>query len=147
MVTEDKIMKLEACTYKDLSKYTKVFNKQTAEYHLWVYFNPEDVRNAYFYKAEEIGPNADNSRIFSDTFVRESQCWIRINWLYLNNSIGKHTIKFSFVDRFTDDDFSLYISYYIQDDSPERPYVYMHQEENDKSMPIPPMPVFTPYEG
>lgn len=125
MITKDKIMSLQACRYEELPSYTKVFNSEAVEYHLWIYLNPEDVREAYFYKAEEIGPNADNSKIFPDTFVRESQCWIRVNREYINNKPGKHIIKLSFVDRFTDADFSLYISYYMQVDDPEKPYVYM----------------------
>ena len=139
----DKIMQLESCRYDDLAKYSKVFSKNELEYHLWIYLNPEEVRNAYFIKAREVGPNADNSKIFPDTFEREGQCWIRVNTAYINTEVGKHTLKLMFVDSFTDTDFSLYVSYYIQDDNPARPYVYMHQEENDGSMPTP--HGFTPY--
>lgn len=126
----DKVNYLEATEYKHLAKYSKVFNLSTLEYHLWIYLNPDTVRDAYFKGAEEIGPNADNSTIYQDTFVRESQCWIRVNRGYLDNRIGKHTIKFSFVDRFTDTDFSLYASFYIQEDNPEKPYVYMKKDED-----------------
>ena len=121
----DKVMSLEACRYEDLAKYSKVFNSDTCEYHLWVYLNPEDVRGAYFVGAVEIGPNADNSRIFPDTFVRESQCWIRVNKNYIGTTPGKHTVKLAFVDTATDTDFNLYISFYMQVDNPEKPYVYM----------------------
>ena len=52
MVTQDKIMSLQACIYDELPKYTKVFNADTAEYHLWIYLNPEDVRGAAFYEVK-----------------------------------------------------------------------------------------------
>ena len=121
----DKIMTLEACRYDDLPKYTKIFNCSELEYHLWIYLNPDDVRNSYFYRSKEVGPEADNSKLFPDTVERMSTCWIRANTEYLNIKPGKHTYKLMFVERSTDTDFSLYVSYYIQDDSPEKPYVYM----------------------
>lgn len=148
MSTKEKIMSLQACIYEDLPKYSKVFNSQAVEYHLWIELNPYDVRDAYFIGAEEIGPNADNSRIFPDTFVRTSQCWIRVNRGYLGDRIGKHTIKLMFVDRFTDTDFSLYVSYYMQSDTPDKPYVYMHKEDGQEiSEPVNRTGSFTLYEG
>lgn len=144
----DNIMMLEACKYDDLAKHTKVFNKNELEYHLWIYLNPEDVRDAYFDSAKEIGPDADNSRIYPDTFTRESQCWIRANTDWLSASPGKHTFKLSMIDRFTDTDFSLYVSFYIQDDNPEKPYVYMHKDEDGAEASEPICPArFTLYEG
>lgn len=148
---QDKVMSLEACHYDDLAKHCKVFNSATCEYHLWIYLNPEEVRQAYFVGAVEIGPNADNSRIFPDTFTRESQCWIRVNKNYIGTTPGKHTIKLSFVDRFTDTDFNLYVSFYMQVDNPEKPYVYMKEtpktvEYNDL-FPTNRESGFTLYEG
>ena len=145
---QDKITMLEACKYSDLAKYTKIFNLATLDYHLWIYLNPQDVRDAYFIKATETGPGADNVHIYPDTFVRDSQCWIRVNSGYLNNSIGKHILKLSFVDRYTDTDFSLYASYYIQNDNPDKPYVYMpQQDEGDVESPTytTPQRTFTEY--
>lgn len=136
MVNEKKALILEACPYEDLPQHSKVFNIYSVEYHLWIYLEPDTVRDAVFLGAEEIGPNADNSRIFPDTFERESQCWIRVNRGYIGNTIGKHTIKLMFVDRYTDTDFSLFVSYYMQNDNPEKPYVYMHKTEvTDESHP------------
>mgnify|MGYP007069998203 CR=1 FL=1 len=141
MPTKDKMMILEACVYEDLPKYTKVFNEDTAEYHLWIYLNPAYVRNTYLYEAKEIGPNADNSKLFLDTFKRESQCWIKVKREYLNNKIGKHIYKLSFVNKETDADFSLYVSYYLQNDNPEKPYVYIEKaaEEPYKDGSNPPL--------
>lgn len=124
---DDKEMILDAVAYKDLAKHSKVFNTRAVEYHLWIYLNPQDVHEAYFIGAEEVGPTADNSKIFPDTFVRMSQCWIRVNRGWISDKPGKHTIKLSFVDRYTDDDFSLYVSYYMQNDNPEKPYVYIEK--------------------
>lgn len=125
---ETKVTLLESSTYENISKHCKVFNLSTLNYHLNVYLNPETVREAYFIEAKEIGPKADNSKIFPDTFRRVAQCWLQVNMEYLNTRVGKHTYKLDFVDRFTDTDFSLYFSYIIQDDTPEKPYVYMKKD-------------------
>lgn len=140
-MSTDKAMILEASTYEDLPKHSKVFNKSQMEYHLWIYLNPEDVRGCYFVQAEEIGPNADNSTIYPDTFVREGQCWIRVNFGYISKNPGKHTIKLSFVEKMTSTDFSLYVSFYVQDDNPDKPYVYMNKEQEVLG------PDFTPPSG
>lgn len=124
-MSEEKAMVIEAVSYEKAIQNSKVYNRSQLEYHLWINLNPEQVREAYFVEAAEIGPDADNSKIFGDTFIRESTCWIRANTPYLNHKIGKHVYKLSFVDRFTDTDFSLYFSYIIQDDCPEKPYVYI----------------------
>jgi len=145
-MNEDKVTKLEACAYEDLAKHSKVFNLSTLNYHLWIYLNPETVRDAYFIEAEEVGPNADNSKLFPDTFIRESQCWIRANMEYLDLKPGKHTIKLSMVDRFTDTDFSLYASYFIQDDNPDKPYVYMKPKQETPSSTYVAPKTFTLYE-
>lgn len=148
MPTRDKVTSLNASTYEELSNNIKVFNSATTNYHLWIYLNAEDVRDAYFIGAKEIGHNADNLKIFPDTFVRESTCWIRVNFGYLGNKVGKHIIKLDFVNRYTDDDFSLYVGYYLQNNNPDKPYVYMHNEDEDKAaQAAQSLPTFTPYEG
>lgn len=131
----DKITMLQSCRYEDLAKHSKIFNLSTLNYHLWIYLNPDDVRDTYFIRALEIGQDADNSTIYPDTFVRESQCWIRVNTGYINRRPGKHTLRLMFVNRYTDTDFSLYASYYIQDDNPEKPYVYMKPAEKENTKP------------
>lgn len=146
-MTEDNITMLRACKYEDLALNSKVFSASTVNYHLWIYLNPDEVRDAYFLGAEEIGPNAKGSMIFPDTFKRESQCWIRVNIGYLSQIIGKHTIKLSFVDRYTDTDFSLYVSYYLQNDDPEKPYVYMTETQDSTACTNLDPSQFTEYKG
>ena len=143
---KDKIQILEACHYDDLAKHTKVINLDAAEYYAWIQLDPDDVRNSYFFGVQEIGISANNSMIFGDTFTRESECWIRMNMTHVARKPGKHTFKLSFVDRTTDDPFSLYCSFHLQVDNPEKPYVYMHQEEvSEQRLPIIPDGPLTPY--
>lgn len=132
MPNQDRAMCLEACHYKDLSKYCKVFNLNSLEYFLWIYLNPEDVRDTYFRGSVEMDPNSNYERLLKGVYQRESQCWLKVNTHLINRSPGKHTVRFIFVDRRTGLDFSLYVSYYMQVDNPEKPYVYMKDSEENK---------------
>lgn len=129
----DKVMMLESCKYNDLAKYTKVFNTNQIEYHLWIYMDPEDAKDAVFLEAHEVQDN--DSKVSDGVFERQSQCWIRVVTEHINTSAGKHTYKLMMVDRYTDTDFSLYVSYYIQDDNPDKPYVYMKDKEDQEDEP------------
>ena len=131
MATQEKVMSLNACAYKDLPSNSKVFNSMTIEYYMWVYLNPEDVRGCNFLRAEEITLGADHQGFYPDTFSRESQCWIRVATKFIDTSIGNHVIRLYFVECATGTEFSLYVSYYIQNDDPEKPYVYMKKPEED----------------
>lgn len=127
MATQDKVMSLNACTYKDLPSNSRVFNSKTLDYYMWIYLNPEDVRGCQFVKAEEITYGSASQDFYPDTFSRESQCWIRVTTHFIDTSIGNHIIRLYFVESVTGTEFSLYVSYYIQDDNPEKPYVYINE--------------------
>lgn len=55
--------------------------------------------------------------------------WIRIPSSMMNLEDGQHTYKLSFINILTDDVFSLYISYIIQNDNPDKPYIYMNRDK------------------
>ena len=57
--------------------------------------------------------------------------WLRVESRLLDLTAGQHTYRFSFVNQETDDVYSLYISYIIQDDNPDKPYIYMDGKEED----------------
>ena len=129
MMTEETILTLTACTYKDLAKHSKVININELEYYLWVYLNPEQVREAFFLQGQEVNPKGKPIITFCDTFVRPSTSWIRIKTDDLNKSVGLHIYKFSFVNPKTDDTFSLYMNYIIQREDVDKPYVYIQRDD------------------
>ena len=52
--------------------------------------------------------------------------WIDIGIKHLNVDAGMHTYRLRFIRN--DDCVNLYVSYTIQDDNPEKPYIYMNRK-------------------
>lgn len=55
-------------------------------------------------------------------------CWVNIPTSVLKTDVGFHKYQFEFVDCVTLDTLHLYCAYTIQDDNPEKPYIYMNEE-------------------
>ena len=127
-MTQDNVLTLTSCKYKDLAKHSKVINVNELDYYLWVYLNPNDVRDAHFIKGSEL---TDNKPIivFPDTFIRPSTSWIRMKTDNLNKEPGLHVYKFTFVNVHTDSEFSIYANYIIQRSDVNKPYIYMKRNE------------------
>ena len=132
MMTQDTTLTLTSCRYSDLAKHSKVINVDELEYFLWVYLNPEYVRDALFLYGAEISD--DPVPVFPDTFKRPSTSWIQIKSDNLNKSIGLHTYKFGFVTPETGDTFSLYMNYIIQRSDQAKPYISMKRNDDEERL-------------
>lgn len=71
--------------------------------------------------------------------VDKNQKWIRIPKESLDLSEGSHVYEIileqnSFYDKYLDSKSSVYFSYRIQNDNPDKPYIYMKREEPDESV-------------
>ena len=128
MMIQDDVLTLTSCKYSDLPKYSTVINVNEMDYFLWVYLNPEYVRDAYFLEAAEL-TNEEPVITFPDTFTRPSTSWIRMKTDNLNKKPGLHIYKFKFVVPSTDETFSLYANYVIQRSDVEKPYIYMKRTD------------------
>lgn len=123
------VQSLESCTYDDISKYSKVINLNTLEYFLWIHI-PEDIsRNFELFQIDQVSPKLSeitNFKLFVKRDCRKP--WLRITSKILDTSVGMHTYRLQFVNRCTDDVVSLYFCYIIQNDNPDKPYVYMDKD-------------------
>ncbi len=122
------VTKLEACRYKDISSNTKVFNLQSLDSIIWVHL-PEDVSiYCELYQIDIIGDT--NKEVPISRYIHRecNRPWIKINKEALDTSIGQHIYKLSFIDTSTEIIYSLFFSYIIQDDNPDRPYIYMNRD-------------------
>ena len=128
MTANDNILTLTSCKYSDLSKYSTVMNVNEMEYFLWVYLNPEYVRDAYFLGANVV---TDDTPVitFTDTFTRPSTSWIRMKTDNLNKKPGLHIYRFQFVIPSTNEVFSIYANYIIQRSDVDKPYIYMKRDD------------------
>ena len=127
MMTQDNVLTLTSCRYSELSRYSTVISKSELEYFLWVYLNPEYVRDALFLGASEV-TDAEPVITFPDTFTRPSTSWIRMKTDNLNQEPGLHVYRLNFVYPCTNDTFSLYVNYVIQRSDLDKPYIYINRE-------------------
>ena len=127
----DNMLTLTSCKYSDLAKHSKVINIEELDYFLWVYLNPELVRDCHFVYGCEMSDEPVPT--FPDTFQRPSTSWIRIKVDNLNTAIGLHIYKFMFANTMTDDVFSVYANYIIQRSNQEKPYIYIKRENSDEN--------------
>lgn len=122
---------IEACIYKNLPKHTKVWNTDTLEHHTWINVPVELSKSHELFQVDEI--SSDNIEVdFTDKIMREcNRPWFKVTTSILNTDPGQHIYKMSFINRFTNDISCLYFSYIIQDDDPEKPYIYMNRDIDD----------------
>lgn len=106
-----------------------IINKQTIEPYIWVKLPTELSKYLSLYQIDEV-TNGVVSVDYTD-YVQIEPCkpWIRFDSKMFNLTPGLHTYKLSFVNKFDGDTVSLYISYRLQDDCPDKPYIYMDRGE------------------
>ena len=120
------VFKLNACKYQDLNKNTPVFNINTFEYVLYVYLEPELSKDFQIFQLEELGDCA--VEIPLNCNIHRERNWVRILSSVLNQDPGQHVYKLSLVGGCSNDVISLYFSYIVQDDNPDKSYVYMKNQ-------------------
>ena len=119
---------LVACAYNRINLNTYVINKNAIEYETWIKIPPEFGKECILYEVKEIVPNVKE---FDFLNVIEHVCckpWLKAISSHLNLDPGQHVYKLSFINKFSNDTNSLYVSYIIQDDTPDKPYIYMSRE-------------------
>lgn len=117
---------LDACVYSELPMHSKVFSYDALEYFLYVKIPNAISAACEFIQLDEVSPNPKQiDNLYSYVVREENKPWIRIVFKFLDISVGYHLYRFQFVNRYTNDVISLYISYTIQNTHVERPYIYM----------------------
>lgn len=127
------VFQLYADTHENLPKVNKVINLKMFEYYLWVRLPENVARRFQFYQLDDIsGPKVK----FVDTnlcYHREGyRPWLRFNSGIFDRAVGKHVYRLGMIDVATHDTCYLYISYIIQSDSIDKPYVYMERPEGSQ---------------
>ena len=124
-------IQLIAYSYNDVIKNSVVLKKSTLEYHMWIYLETSpDLDDCVIFNVTELN-HEDDICVMDSAFVRESTCWIKVTTDLIDKSPGLHIYRIQFINRNTDDIFSKYIAYTIQDDNPEKRYIYMHNNERN----------------
>ncbi len=124
---------LIASSYENISKNSLVINLAELDYFLYVKLEPPLTSQWYLYRIEEKMKDGSLKKMrFPETVRKESPTWLRFKTDFINKEIGMHQYKVTFVDTVTDVSTSLWFAYIIQNDNPDKPYVYMEREDDDK---------------
>ena len=122
---------LEAVSYPELHKHTVVLSKAALDYYLWVHLDADVVRDCMLYEYLE-QRNGQFVPANPFAFDREGTCWVKVHTSFINKEAGLHVYRFNLVNKSTDDVFSLYVGYVMQDNCPDKPYVYMKRDVKEE---------------
>ena len=124
---------LVASSYENISKNSLVINLSELDYFLYVKLEPPLTSQWYLYRIEEKMKDGSLKKMrFPETVRKESPTWLKFKTDFLNKEIGMHLYKVTFVDTVTDVITSLWFAYIIQNDNPDKPYVYMERKEDNE---------------
>lgn len=108
----------------------KVINKEDIEYYVYFHIPTKFASHSILvdmYKLDDEPEAVDYVDLASRDCMRP---WIRMPSKLLDTNSGHHLYKLVFINKKTDDIFSFFVSYIIQDDNPDKPYIYMNREED-----------------
>ena len=101
----------------------KVINKATLLDKFHLECDPDLMINSNIISVKEI-PNGDELN-HEEVFNKINNTWIDISVSNINTEVGYHLYRITMQDKSFNDLFILYFSYIIQDDNPEKSYIYM----------------------
>lgn len=115
-------------TYYDVLSHSVVINKSQIHPYLYLELPRNISKFLSLYDVCEIcKSNTSESVDYVDMILRDNKRpWLQVNTDFLNLTVGYHIYRFSFIDTSVDDTILLYFAYNIQDDNPEKSYIYMH---------------------
>lgn len=107
----------------------QVLNKQTLSEYIYVSIRPHIAQNCALYDVCEVCPKFVPVD-YHDFIIPEGHYpWVRVKSSKLNLSIGLHVYELKYVAVDSNATFSLYFAYILQDNEPDKPYIYMNRED------------------
>lgn len=111
---------------------TKVLNKQTLNAFIYIEIPPKIAQNCALIGVSEIVPKFKRLEDYAETFIpQDNYPWVRVQSDKLNVTPGMHVYDLEYVDTFSNATMSLYFAYILQDDDPEKLYIYMTRQEEE----------------
>ena len=111
-------------TYDDAIRNALFLNKQTLGEKFYCRIPSEQFHDTELVSICEIGHDNIPAESFS---TAENNPWIDINAAAMNLTAGPHMYQFKFRNTRFGEIMYLYLYYNLQDDNPEKPYIYMNR--------------------
>lgn len=119
------VFQLTACTADQIPLHTPVIGPYQFEYYTWIHTPPCYSQHLELFQLDEISPDLNTIEYEGNVTAECNHPWIKVVSSILNQSVGYHLYKLSFVDIHTGDVVALYFAYIVQDGNVDKPYVYM----------------------
>lgn len=117
----------EACSYRDIPKHTPVVNLSDITHKVYIHLSDSSCSHLKLFQIDSVLPNTGECDIL-DKVIREcNRPWLCISSNYLDLSEGQHIYKLYLIDIYTHDIYHYYVSFIIQNDDPEKPFIYMNR--------------------
>lgn len=123
---------LDAVTHDKMSYVSELFSRQQVEPYLYVKIPPYIAREYELTQVDEIKDRAYplESKDSDETPLWEHdsrRMWYKFRSDILDMETGYHNYRLTFQNRITGDTCLLYIAYTIQNNNPDKPYIYMDE--------------------
>lgn len=126
---EATVLKVVAGTYQELPMHTPVINVHQIGEVVWIELPTGVSKQFELFELHEVG-QTNTEVMFTGCIERCNMIWLKVKASILNRSAGQHVYRLSFIDKTTLDTHYLYVSYVIQDNNPDKPYIYMQTSDN-----------------
>lgn len=125
---------LEMCNINQLPKHRKILSKHVLEEEFSIALPDEVCMNYSVFDVREMLPDGDITDDLSLVMKHVCNKWIDIPMKWMNTSAGSHTYRVRMISKGNErDTYSLYFGYIIQDDNPDKPYIYMNRTSDKEA--------------
>ena len=117
-------MILQSCDYRNLSSNCKILNEHEIDDVVHIRLH----RSMLGYKLYDILDISESRAVtvsLCGVEFDDEHPWVDIPWCNVSRVSGEHVYKLAFWDRARSRYDSVYFAYILQDDNPEKPYIYM----------------------
>lgn len=117
-----KVTSAIAGDYEDVSHNSTIYNKKTLSEHMLIEL-PTLAKNFSLTGMTKMQPTEEEVSDISS--IIQDNIWLKVPTELLDTTAGKKVYKIQLKHKSLDDTMSLYFGYNIQDDEPDKSYVYM----------------------
>lgn len=122
---------IQSSHLSDLPLHTRIYNSKDFDAVVCVKLPPQMPRDMDL--TEIYNLNASEDVDFADQVTRdEHRPWIDISSSILDQTPGQHVYRMTFSKPECKLNATCWFSYIIQENNPEKPYIYMDREENSE---------------
>ena len=117
-----KVTSSTAGDYEDVGHNSPIYNKKTLSEYIWIEL-PTLAKNFLLTGMTKMQPSQEEVSDISS--IIQDNIWLKVTTELLDTTAGKKVYKIYLKHKCLDDTMSLYFGYNIQDDEPDKSYVYM----------------------